>query len=668
MAGIIVATINGTPGDDTLTGTSGRDTINGLDGDDLLIGGAGDDRLYGGNGDDTLIGGSGADRLYGDAGNDTVDYSDSGAGVEVDLGSGARGSGGDAEQDRYYSIENITGSAFNDNLTGDAGDNVLIGGAGNDTLDGGDGNDLLIGGTGDDRLYGGNGDDTLIGGSGADRLYGDAGNDTVDYSDSGAGVTVNLGSGARGIGGDAEQDRYYSIENITGSAFNDNLTGDDGANLLVGGDGNDTLNGGLGDDTLVGGAGADVLNGGAGMDYIDYSGSDAAVSINLATGATSGGDAQGDVLSGVDGIIGSDFDDTLVGFDGQGFSGDVYTNVIHGGGGNDYIDGLAGDDSLFGDQGNDTILGGAGNDLLDGGDGDDVLYAGAGSDTLLGGAGNDTLYGGTGGNLLVGGDGDDYFYAGAGDTVVGSENPGDNDILDISGQGPYQIVYDPLDPENGTVNFLDAFGNVTGSLSFTGIETVVSCFTPGTLIETARGPVLVEKLAVDDLVLTRDHGLRPIRWIGSQHLDGERLKRDPALQPILIRRGALGPGCPERDMMVSRQHRMLFSSARAELLFGEPDVLVRALHLVSQPGIFKVVVAQVTYLHLMFDRHEVIMADGAWSESFQPGDRSLGGMDADQRAELVAVFPELGLSPASIGFTSTQPTLKAHEARVLLAA
>ncbi|MDP3960931.1 MAG: Hint domain-containing protein [Pseudorhodobacter sp.] len=645
-----MATINGTAGDDTLTGTSGQDTINGFDGNDLLSGGAGDDRLYGGNGNDTLIGGAGADRLYGDAGLDTVDYSASGAAVTVNLGSGARGIGGDAEQDRYYAIENITGSADDDSLTGNAGDNVLAGGAGDDTLTGGDGNDLLSGGTGDDRLYGGNGNDTLIGGAGKDRLYGDAGLDTVDYSTSGAGVTVDLGSGARGIGGDAEQDRYYNIENLTGSAYADSLTGNAGDNVLSGGAGNDTLTGGdgndllsggtgddqlyggLGDDTLMGGAGADVLNAGAGMDYADYSGSDAGVSINLTTGATSGGEAQGDVLAGVDGIIGSDFDDTLVGFDGQGLSGDVYTNVFYGGGGNDYIDGMAGDDSLYGGTGNDTIRGGAGNDLL------------------------------------VGGDGNDYIYAGAGDTVVGSENITDFDILDITGQGPFEIISDPLNPENGTVIFLDANGNITGTLTFQDIETIVSCFTPGTRIATARGPVLVEKLAVGDMVQTRDHGLQAIRWIGSKHLEGARLARDPTLQPVLIRRGALGPDCPDRDMLVSRQHRMLHGSARAELLFGEPDVLVRALHLAGMPGIATTTVTQVTYLHLMFDRHEIIIADGAWSESFQPGDCSLNGMDRDQRAELFSIFPELAASGSGAAFAAARPTLKAHEARVLLAA
>ena len=171
-----------------------------------------------------------------------------------------------------------------------------------------------------------------------------------------------------------------------------------------------------------------------------------------------------------------------------------------------------------------------------------------------------------------------------------------------------------------------------------------------------------------DLVMTRDHGLQPIRWIGAKHLDAAALAADATLQPVLIRRGALGPNRPNRDMMVSRQHRMLIRSARAELLFGSDEVLVRALHLLHLPGVAAQVATEVTYIHLMFDRHEVILADGAWSESFQPGDRTLSGMDDDQRAELFAIFPELASGAPTPQFDAARTTLKLHEARVLTAA
>ena len=121
-------------------------------------------------------------------------------------------------------------------------------------------------------------------------------------------------------------------------------------------------------------------------------------------------------------------------------------------------------------------------------------------------------------------------------------------------------------------------------------------------------------------------------------------------------------------MMVSRQHRMLFVGARAELLFGSDEVLVRAAHLVGLPGIEVADVDEVTYLHILFDCHEVVMADGAWSESFQPGDRTLGGIEAEQRAELLKIFPQLASSANIAQFESARTTLKAFEAKVLLAA
>ena len=274
--------------------------------------------------------------------------------------------------------------------------------------------------------------------------------------------------------------------------------------------------------TLRGGAGADVLYGGSGMDYADYTTSGAGVNVNLASGIGLGGDAAGDTYGGIDGIIGSAFDDTLLGFDGEGVGGpDPYTNVFYGGAGNDYLDGRGGSDSLYGGTGNDTLIGGAGNDLLDGGDGNDSLYGGTGNDLLYGGLGNDRLYGGDGNDLIDGGAGNDLIYGGAGaDTFIGGsgndtiiaagnsddfgdvvdgENLGDNDVLDLSAWGWHltNVIYDPLNPENGTVQFLDNSGAVIGSMT-SNIEKVIPCFTPGVMITTARGEV-----AVEDLLLRR---------------------------------------------------------------------------------------------------------------------------------------------------------------------
>jgi hypothetical protein len=118
-------------------------------------------------------------------------------------------------------------------------------------------------------------------------------------------------------------------------------------------------------------------------------------------------------------------------------------------------------------------------------------------------------------------------------------------------------------------------------------------------------------------------------------------------------------------MMVSPQHRMLVTGARAELLFGEYEVLVAATHMVGSEGISRAQPAAVSYIHMLFDEHQVVRADGAWSESFQPGAQTLGGLEEAQREEILALFPSLA---SGHSFPSARMTLKAKEAQVLLRA
>ena len=290
-----------------------------------------------------------------------------------------------------------------------------------------------------------------------------------------------------------------------------------------------------------------------------------------------------------------------------------------------------------------------------------------GNDTLLGGGGDDTLSGGDGADSLQGGDGSDVFFVGLGDTIDGDESGTEVDVLDLTGLGRFKIVRDPLNAENGTINFLDIYGAVQGTATFRNIETIISCFTPGTLIATQSGPVAIEHLVPGDLVVTRDNGLQPLRWVGSKALDAAALAADPTLRPILIRKGALGPMAPSRDMLVSRQHRMLMTGPRAELLFGSDEVLVRANHLLHLPGVSQAAALDVTYMHILFDRHEIVLADSAWSESFQPGERTLGGLENDARDELVKLFPDMMAAGGLGAFECARTTLKSHEARVLLA-
>ena len=412
--------------------------------------------------------------------------------------------------------------------------------------------------------------------------------------------------------------------------------------------------------------------GGTGIDTADYSSSTAgAINVTLSGGPGTGGDAQGDVLTGIENLIGTSGNDTL--------TGDGANNVITGGAGNDTISGGAGDDTLLGGAGNDTISGGDGNDTIDGGTGNDILAGGAGNDTVLGGTGVDQITVGLGAdNVNAGDDTDTIIIANdgappSGTSVDGGSGVGttqDYDTLDLTawGKALTNIIFDPNNSENGLVQFLDGGGNLIGSMTFFDIENVIPCFTPGTLVETDEGPVLVEDLMAGDRVLTRDSGYCAIRWTGRRDLTAVELACDPSLRPVLIAAGAMGQGLPERDMMVSPQHRMLFCGPRAEILFGEAEVLVAAIHLVGLPGISRQSGAGVSYVHLMFDRHEILRADGAWSESFQPGERTIGAMEEATRAELLTLFPALATGACADAYPAARISLKAHEARAFLAA
>ncbi|HWO57503.1 MAG TPA: calcium-binding protein [bacterium] len=356
---------------ENVIGTKFKDVIEGDDGSNTIDGAGGNDQLFGGGGDDVLIGGAGADLLNGggggdddddedeDDGNDTASYVTASAGVHVDLTLAVQSDPGtDAHGDQLISIENLIGSNFNDTLTGDENNNTLNGVLGDDSLNGGDGDDVLIGGTGADALNGGDG------------------SDTASYVTASAGVVVNLDDPDDNTG-DAAGDTYDSIENLTGSNFDDTLTGDDADNAIEGGVGNDTLDGGLGNDTA------------------NYASAATGVTVSLALQGT----AQNTVGAGTDTLFnfenlrGSALADTL--------TGDAANNKIWGGAGNDTLNGGDGDDTLYGEAGNDTLNGGNDNDTLYGDAGNDTLNAGAGNDILVGGLGNDTLNGGGGNDVFV---------------------------------------------------------------------------------------------------------------------------------------------------------------------------------------------------------------------------------------------------------------------------
>ena len=426
----IIKTFDGTDtvqtgdGNNTVYLGSGNDTVTTGAGDDVVYTGTGNSVISTGGGDDTIFEAAGADQINGGAGFNTVDYSASHTGVNVDL-EARIGRLGDAQGDIYRNIQSVVGSKYDDTLRAD--DN-------GDQLSGGDGNDLLIGGAGADTLLGGAGDDTLVGGSGPDLMYGGTGDNTVDYSGSNAAVSVDLAAGTTS-GGYADGDALLNIQNVIGSAFDDMIIGDDEGDLLVGGDGDDTLLGGAGDDTLIGGAGADVLDGGDGINTVDYSNSSAGVDINLATGTASGGDADGDTLTNIQNVIGSNYDDVLTGDDSD--------NVFIGGAGADTIDGGGGVNTVSYATSNAAVSVDLATGLGSGGDAEgdvlsniQVLIGSNYTDTLIGTDGNDTLRGGLGNDMLMGGAGSDTYLFGLGDGA-------DTIIETASATDVNRIVLDP---------------------------------------------------------------------------------------------------------------------------------------------------------------------------------------------------------------------------------
>ncbi|MEX0308755.1 MAG: Hint domain-containing protein, partial [Tateyamaria sp.] len=593
---------------------------------------ADDDIIEAGGGDDTIIAGQGDDVVDGGAGNDLIDTGN-----------------GDFAPDLGFPNDDGTpapGFPFGFAADDDPNDDLdfVDGGTGDDTISTGDDADTIVGGEGDDQIDGGIDDDDIRGDEGADRIVGGEGNDLINGG---------IGNDTIYAGNDPDLglDQLNIEDNGTNPIFPADPRPDNGRDTVYGGDGNDVIFGADDDDELYGEDGNDTIDGEIDDDLID------------------GG-------IGDDSLIGGQGNDTLLGGEGD--------DVLDGGLLKDTLDGGDGNDTLFGGNGADLLSGGAGNDVLDGGTGDDTLNGDAGDDSILGSTGDDVIDGGDGADTIDGGNGGQDIMSGgadedlfinvdAGETVDGNEEVTtgiDFDTLDLRGSAPsngsLQVVLDPTNPENGVVNYFDGNGDPAGTLTFSNIENIIPCFTPGTLIATPNGERRVEDLAVGDRVITRDNGIQEIRWIGKRDMSGAELADAPHLRPVLIRQGALGNGLPERDMLVSPQHRVLMASDKTALYFDEREVLVAAKHLTDMEGIDVVDVSSTTYIHVMFKNHEVILSDGAWTESFQPGDMTLGAMGDAQRAEIMELFPELETAEGVAAYASARRSLKKHEARLLV--
>ncbi|EEE38218.1 hemolysin-type calcium-binding region [Rhodobacteraceae bacterium KLH11] len=248
-----------------------------------------------------------------------------------------------------------------------------------------------------------------------------------------------------------------------------------------------------------------------------------------------------------------------------------------------------------------------------------------------------------------------------------------------TGEWSYTVdpaFFDDLDngeivPDSFEVTVTADFANAL--FTFTGTQTQIIditiegvCFTAGTLIETADGPRAIEHLRVNDEVRTADHGMQPIRWIESSRLSPDRLRANPAMRPVRLAAGSLGPGMPARDLRVSQQHRILIKGPKVEMLFGTAEVLIAAKHLCSWPGIeIETNDAPVEYLHILLDRHELLTAEGALAESLFLGEETLHTLSSDALQELTEIFPDRAIDQRPGFGRAARLILREHEARAL---
>jgi Hint domain len=214
--------------------------------------------------------------------------------------------------------------------------------------------------------------------------------------------------------------------------------------------------------------------------------------------------------------------------------------------------------------------------------------------------------------------------------------------------GTYSIRFTELGPNN-------SLGAIIDDIS------LLICFAAGTLIDTPLGACRVEDLRPGDLVSTADRGPQSVRWVGRRTVTRDEMRRDPRLWPVTIAAGAFGPAQPARDLAVSRQHRILRGGWACELYFAEPEVLIPAHKLVNGRTVrLDPPRGDVTYVHFLCDRHEIVFAEGLASESFYPSAQSLDGVEAEAQAELLLIFPELrarSAPPLAIARPLVEPRL-----------
>ncbi|WP_106745275.1 Hint domain-containing protein [Yoonia maritima] len=533
---------------------------------------------------------------------------------------------------------------------------------GNQTISGSTDADQLTGGLGNDAISGGAGDDILRGdgpvagawhfetydhnfGSGSNQAF-DIGSDASERTASGyvtdfdvEGVTNTV----REVGGDPNDFGVIytnTISVVSGGSYAFSTSSDDGSTLQIfDSAGNpviwDSQSSPIGDNSYLNNdfhqpdttrSGAITLN--AGETY----------TVQIRYWENGGGNVLSASVNGPD--------------TGGATQNLLTTPMLNGAPDPDYsTTGIA-----AGVEGDDILDGGAGNDTIDGDGGDDRITGGADNDTLTGGDGNDTF-------VYNAGDGDDVitdFNTGTGQDI----NDGDqtnNDFLDLS------TFYTNLAEARADLNDDGVLNNASlggGSITLTGVaaddltadNVNLACFVRGSRITTTRGEVAVEDLQAGDMVHTVDNGLQPVL-----HIVSRKVPATGRFAPIVISKGALGNA---RDLLVSPQHRMLMIGWQAQVMFGEGEVLAAAKHLTNGDTIYQRFGLAVEYFHIVFERHEIIYAEGIPSESFLVSAESVSQQEQHTYDELIALFPELATSPERFN-KSARRTLKSHEASLL---
>jgi hypothetical protein len=228
--------------------------------------------------------------------------------------------------------------------------------------------------------------------------------------------------------------------------------------------------------------------------------------------------------------------------------------------------------------------------------------------------------------------------------------------IQLNADGTVEIVGDG---DTELFNFTYEVASSTGQTDV-GFVTVdsVPCFVAGTRIRTPGGEVPVETLLPGDLVLTQDEGAQPLRWIGRR-----RVAARGDFAPIRIAANTFGT---HRDLLLSPLHRVLIRDSLAELLFGEREVLVAARDLVNDRSVRRIEGGEVEYVHILFDRHQVVFSEGLPTESFLPGPQTARSFEAEIVEEICALFPEIDPATGAGYSAAARRTLKRYEARLLL--